>query len=93
MCSFLVPNFIVLNPTSTVNFSCVNHQSNDPPLMTSLSKNISNNRIELFRHELNKTTIHIRLQLKNYIGIFHLFCYAQGKESQGTRADVIVKSN
>ncbi len=56
-----------------------------------MSKNISNNQLNIVTEQLNRTTMHIHLQLRNYIGIFHLFCHAEGKQNQGTRADVIVK--
>ncbi len=56
-----------------------------------MSKNISNNQLKISTEKLNKTTIHIHMQLRNYIGIFHLFCHSEGKQNQGTRADIIVK--
>ena len=29
--------------------------------------------------QLNQTTIRIRIQLRNYLGIFRLFCYSKNK--------------
>lgn len=33
----------------------------------------------------------IQLVVNDYVGLFHLFCYVQGKLHEGTRSDVIVK--
>jgi len=88
---FSVPSIVILNSTSSIDFFCINHHSDDLPLNISLSKNISKNQLEIFTKQLNRTTMHIHLQLRNYIGIFHLFCHSEGKQNQGTRADVIVK--
>ena len=59
--------------------------------MINLSKTIPSHQIEIFRQEYNQTTLQIRIQLKNYLGIFHLFCYSKDKLNKGTRADIIVK--
>lgn len=89
---FLVPNIVILNSTSISNFLCINHEPDDLPLIISLSKNISEDQVKITRYQLNKTTINIRIQLKNYLGIFHLLCYSKNKKHQGTRADVIARS-
>jgi hypothetical protein len=81
----------VLNSTSNVDFLCINHQSDGLPLNISLSKKISNNQLNISINQLNTTTIHIRLQLRNYVGIFHLLCFTSDKQNNGTRAEVIVK--
>lgn len=60
--------------------------------MINLSKTIPDNQIEIIRQQLNQTALRIRIQLRNYLGIFHLFCYSKDKMNKGTRADVIVKS-
>jgi hypothetical protein len=60
------------------------------PFVISLSKNISNDQLQIFRNQLNKTVIQIRIQLRNYIGTFHLYCHLQGQQNQRTIADVIV---
>ena len=86
-----VPNLVILNSSSTVDFLCINHQFDHLPLMINLSKTIPSHQIEIFRQEYNQTTLQIRIQLKNYLGIFHLFCYSKDKLNKGTRADIIVK--
>jgi hypothetical protein len=88
----LVPSIAILNSTSVGNFLCINHQSDDEPVIISLSKNISNDQLKIFLNQLNTTTMNIRIQLRDYIGIFHLFCDLKGKSNQRTVADVIVKS-
>ncbi len=82
---------VILNSNSTKDLFCINHESDDLPLMISLSKNISKDQLETSRYQINKTTIRIRIKAKNYVGIFHLFCYLKNKKEQGTRADIIVK--
>ncbi|CAF3576438.1 unnamed protein product [Adineta steineri] len=84
------PHIVILNSTSTVNFTCFNYQTNNSSLEASLSKNISSNEIKLFTNPLNTTAIHIRLESTNYVGIFYLLCYSNGEQSKGTRADIIV---
>jgi hypothetical protein len=88
---FAAPNLVIINSTSTVNFTCSNYELNDSPLEVNLSKIIPSNEIKLSTKILNKTTIHIGLESINYVGIFHLLCYSNGQPSKGTRADVIVK--
>jgi hypothetical protein len=61
--------------------------------MSSLSKKISKDLLKRSSYQLNKTAIRIDIELKNYLGIFHLFCYAKNKKNEGTVSDVIVKSN
>jgi hypothetical protein len=81
----------VINSTSITNFTCINHQQNDLPLEISLTKTIPSEQIKISSNILNKTAIHIQLESKNYVGIFHLLCFSKGEQSKGTRADVIVK--
>ncbi len=88
---FIVPNIVVINSTSITNFTCINHQQNDLPLEISLTKTIPSEQIKISSNILNKTAIHIQLESKNYVGIFHLLCFSKGEQSKGTRADVIVK--
>lgn len=88
---FVVPNLVIINSTSTTNFTCVNHRSNESPLEVKLSKIISSDEIKLSTNVLNQTTIHIQLESINYVGIFHLLCFSNGEPSNGTRADIIVK--
>jgi len=88
-----VPSSVIVNSSSSiVQFLCINHESDDLPLMIELSKNISSDQIELFRYQLNKTMIDIRIQLKNYLGIFQLICYSKNSKTKGISADVIVTS-
>lgn len=88
----LAPNYVVVNSISTTDILCTNHQPDDLPLMISLSKNISIKQLKISRYQLNKTTIRIRLRFKNYLGMFHLFCYVKNKKNHGARADVVVIS-
>jgi hypothetical protein len=81
----------VINSTSITDFICINRQSNDLPLEVNITKQISSDQIKISTNILNKTTIHIQLQSKNYVGIFHLLCFVNGEQSKGTRADIIVK--
>ncbi|CAF5114439.1 unnamed protein product, partial [Rotaria sp. Silwood1] len=85
------PGLAVIDSTSTTNFNCTNYESNEKPLKVNLSKIISSNEIKITTNKLNKNTINIRLEAKNYVGIFHLLCYVNGEQTKGTRADVIVK--
>jgi hypothetical protein len=88
-----VPSSVIVNSSSSiVQFLCINHESDDLPLMIELSKNISSDQIKLFRYQLNKTMIDIRIQLKNYLGIFQLICYSKNSKTKGISADVIVTS-
>ncbi|CAF3724536.1 unnamed protein product [Rotaria sordida] len=87
-----LPSRVIIDSISTINFTCINHESNDKPLKTSLSKIISSNEIEINTNILNKTAINIQLEAKNYVGIFHLLCYSNGEKASGTRTDVIVKA-
>ncbi|CAF4744764.1 unnamed protein product, partial [Rotaria sp. Silwood2] len=82
---------IVINSTSTINFTCIKHESNDKPLEVNLSKIIPSTEIKITTNILNKTAINIQLEAKNYVGIFHLLCYINGEKSKGTRSDVIVR--
>ncbi|CAF4944463.1 unnamed protein product [Rotaria sp. Silwood1] len=88
----LKPGLAVIDSTSTTNFNCTNYESNEKPLKVNLSKIISSNEIKITTNILNKNTINIRLEAKNYVGIFHLLCYVNGEQTKGTRADVIVKA-
>jgi hypothetical protein len=36
----------------------------------------------------NISTLNIRLEANNYIGIFHLLCYEKGQQTNGNLADV-----
>ncbi|CAF2574445.1 unnamed protein product [Rotaria sp. Silwood2] len=83
---------IVINSTSTINFTCIKHESNDKPLEVNLSKIIPSTEIKITTNILNKTAINIQLEAKNYVGIFHLLCYINGEKSKGTRSDVIVRA-
>jgi hypothetical protein len=88
-----VPSSVIVNSSSSiVQFLCINHESDDLPLMIELSKKISSDQIKLFRYQLNKTMIDIRIQLKNYLGIFQLICYSKNSKTKGISADVIVTS-
>lgn len=87
----LAPISVIMDSTSTADFTCVNHESNDKRLESGLSKPIASNLIKITEHVLNKTAINIQLEAKNYVGIFHLLCYTSGEKAKGTRADVIVK--
>ncbi|CAF1123734.1 unnamed protein product [Rotaria sordida] len=63
----IIPSRVIIDSISTINFTCINHESNDKPLKTSLSKIISSNEIEINTNILNKTAINIQLEAKNYI--------------------------
>ena len=80
-----------MNSTSSIDFICIKHQSNDLPLVVNLSKIIPSDQIKISTNILNKTTLHIQLKSNNYVGIFHLLCYSKGEKTKGTRSDVIVK--
>ncbi|CAF0803811.1 unnamed protein product [Adineta ricciae] len=86
----IIPDFKIINHTSTTNFTCFNHRPSDSPLEVNLSKVIPTNEIQLFTSILNQSAIHIRLESRNYVGVFHLLCYAKGEQSKGIRADIIV---
>lgn len=87
---FSVPDLVIIKQTGTTNFTCFNHRPSDSPLEVNLSKVIPTNEIQLFTSILNQTAIHIQLESKNYVGVFHLLCYSKGEQSKGNRADVIV---
>jgi hypothetical protein len=88
----IIPNYTVINSTSTTNFLCINHQFNNLRLEASLSKSIPSNQMKITTTLLNETTMHIQLESNNYVGIFHLLCYSHGEQSKGIYADVIVKA-
>ena len=85
-----VPDLAIIKQTSTTNFTCFNHQPSDQPLEVNLSKVIPTNEIQLFTNILNQSAVHIRLESRNYVGVFHLLCYSKGEQSKGNRADIIV---
>jgi len=89
------PDFVLLNSSnsSVVDFFCINRQSDDNiQFVIHISKNISKNQLKISRHQINRTLLHIRLRFRNYIGLFHLYCYLKDQKDHGTRADVIARS-
>ncbi|CAM4811007.1 unnamed protein product [Rotaria magnacalcarata] len=89
----IVPSVAVIDSTSSTNFTCVDHELHNKPLAVNLSKIIPPSEIKITTNQLNKTAINIQLEMKNYVGIFHLLCYNDGEKSKGTRADIIVKTS
>ncbi|CAF4650162.1 unnamed protein product [Rotaria socialis] len=89
----IVPSVVVIDSTSSTNFICVDHESHHKPLTVNLSKIIPPSEMKITTNQLNKTAINIQLEMKNYVGIFHLLCYNDGEKSKGTRADIIVKAS
>lgn len=88
---FSGPVRVIINSTSITDFLCINHQSNGGQLEAKLSKSIPINQMKLSTEVLNRTTMNIRLESNNYVGIFHVTCHLKGEENKGNRADVIVK--
>ncbi len=58
------------------------------PLEANLSKIIPSNQMKLIITSSNISTLNIRLEANNYIGIFHLLCYEKGQQTHGNLADV-----
>ena len=88
-----VPDLVVVNPNSNLKFFCQNHQPNEGPLEVALSKNISPDQVHLSTTMVNSSTAHIHLVINDYMGLFHLLCYARDRRNEGTRSDVIIKGN
>lgn len=64
---------------------------NHSNLQIELTKNISSNEVSISSTPIDHATIDITLEIKDYVGTFHLLCYEKGARSSGIRSDVIVK--
>lgn len=89
----IVPDLVVVNPNSNLKFFCQNHRTDEGPLEVMLSKNISSDQVQLSTTLINSSTVQIHLVVNDYMGLFHLLCFARDRRNEGTRSDVIIKGS
>ena len=84
------PNYVILNSTNIVKFNCVKEIDDQHDFEVEVSRVIPKENFKMTIVQINKTVIEITVEFIDYIGLLHLHCASKGKQSEGTRADVIV---